>query len=172
MIIALIGFMGSGKTSVGRALAEKSGRPFIDLDAEIVKSAGKEIEKIFEGSGEACFRQMELDSLKAIMKDAPENLILALGGGIILQSEAAELIKKRCFCVYLQSDLQTLYSRLEGKSEGRPLLSEKGLLLKERIEELMKLRSSAYAKAAALSIKTDGLGAEDVAEEIYRKLGL
>lgn len=176
MIIALTGFMGSGKTSVGNALAEKLGWPLIDLDAEIVKSAGKEIEEIFEDSGEACFRQMELKSLKAILEDAPENMILALGGGTILQSEAAEMIKKRCICIYLKSDVQTLYSRLEGKS-GRPLLSNKGallkgLLLKKRIEELMRLRSSAYKEASALSIKTDGLSAEEAAEEIRRKLEL
>jgi shikimate kinase len=168
--------MGSGKTSVGSALAEKLGWPLIDLDAEIVKSAGKEIGEIFEDSGEACFRQMELKSLKAILEDAPENIILALGGGTILQSEAAELIKKRCICIYLESDVQTLYSRLEGKS-GRPLLSNKGALskgplLKERIEELMRSRSSAYKEASALSIKTDGLSAGEVVEEIRRKLEL
>jgi shikimate kinase len=76
----------------------------------------------------------------------------------------------------LKSDVQTLYSRLEGKS-GRPLLSNKGallkgLLLKKRIEELMRLRSSAYKEASALSIKTDGLSAEEAAEEIRRKLEL
>ena len=168
--------MGSGKTSIGSSLAEKSGWPFIDLDAKIVKSAGKEIGEIFEDSGEACFRQMELKSLKAILEDAPENMILALGGGTILQSEAAELIKKRCICIYLEADVQTLYGRLEGKS-GRPLLSNKGALLKgpllkERIEELMRLRSSAYREASALSIKTDGLSAEEAAEEIRRKLEL
>ncbi len=176
MIIALTGFMGSGKTSIGSSLAEKSGWPFIDLDAKIVKSAGKEIEEIFEDSGEACFRQMELKSLKAILEDAPENMILALGGGTILQSEAAEMIKKRCICIYLEADVQTLYGRLEGKSE-RPLLSNKGALLKgpllkERIEELMRSRSFAYKEASALSIKTDGLSAGDAAEEIRRKLGL
>ena len=105
MLIALTGFMGSGKTSVGRLVADALGCPFLDLDDIIVKKAGRSIPEIFRADGEKGFRRLEKDALeKTVAKYAENTAVLALGGGTVTVSGAVKLLQEKTLCIYLEAD--------------------------------------------------------------------
>jgi shikimate kinase len=166
MIITLTGFMGCGKSSVGRCLSELLCCPFMDLDAVIEESQGRSIPDIFAAEGEAAFRQMEVEALSRIIEaqQLRGNVVVALGGGAVMTPECAELVRKKTHCIYLRASVDTLVSHLENEAAGRPMLQ--GASLRSRIEELMALRSSTYEATAHDVIDTDGKTVEEVAAEI------
>jgi shikimate kinase len=166
MIITLTGFMGCGKSSVGRCLSELLCCPFMDLDAVIEESQGRSIPEIFAAEGEAAFRQMEVEALSRIIEaqQLRGNVVVALGGGAVMTPECAELVRKKTHCIYLRASVDTLVSHLENEAAGRPMLQ--GASLRSRIEELMALRSSTYEATAHDVIDTDGKTVEEVAAEI------
>ena len=137
MVVALTGCMGSGKSTVGRALADMLGCRFIDLDEAIVKKAGKTIPEIFSSEGEAGFRRIELKTLKAVL---PES------GTVV------------------RASVDTLAGRLAPEAEGRPLLKDGDV--RERISSLMDARGEIYEKTAHAVIDTDGMDPSDIAEEL------
>lgn len=160
MLITLTGFMGSGKTSVGRIVADALGCPFMDLDEIIVKKAGRSIPAIFEADGEKGFRRLEKQALEqTVAKYAESTAILALGGGTITIPGAIGLIQEKTLCIYLQADVETLRENLEGRTEGRPLAGEGW-------EERLAARLPLYEKAAHITIDTIGLTPEEIADEI------
>ena len=166
MIITLTGFMGCGKSSVGRCLSELLCCPFMDLDAVIEESQGRSIPDIFASEGEAAFRQMEVEALSRIIEaqQLRDNVIVALGGGTVMTPECAEIVREKTHCIYLRASVDTLVSHLENEAAGRPMLQ--GASLRSRIEELMALRSSTYEATAHDVIDTDGKTVEEVAAEI------
>ena len=166
MIITLTGFMGCGKSSVGRCLSELLCCPFMDLDAVIEESQGRIIPDIFAAEGEAAFRQMEVEALSRIIETQQlrGNVVVALGGGAVMTPKCAELVRKKTHCIYLRASVDTLVSHLENEAAGRPMLQ--GASLRSRIEELMALRSSTYEATAHDVIDTDGKTVEEVAAEI------
>ena len=166
MIITLTGFMGCGKSSVGRCLSELLCCPFMDLDAVIEESQGRSIPDIFAAEGEAAFRQMEVEALSRIIEaqQLRDNVIVALGGGTVMTPECAEIVREKTHCIYLRASVDTLVSHLENEAAGRPMLQ--GASLRSRIEELMALRSSTYEATAHDVIDTDGKTVEEVAAEI------
>ena len=166
MIITLTGFMGCGKSSVGRCLSELLCCPFMDLDAVIEESQGRSIPDIFASEGEAAFRQMEVEALSRIIEaqQLKDNVIVALGGGTVMTPECAEIVREKTHCIYLRASVDTLVSHLENEAAGRPMLQ--GASLRSRIEELMALRSSTYEATAHDVIDTDGKTVEEVAAEI------
>ena len=160
MLIALTGFMGSGKTTVGRIVADALGCPFLDLDAIVEKKAGKPIPEIFAADGEAGFRRLEKQALEqTINKYADSTAVLALGGGTVTVSGAIGLLQGKTLCIYLQASPETLQARLQGQTEGRPLADEH---LIQRLESRLPL----YAEAAHIVLDTDGQTPESVADEI------
>lgn len=171
MIIALTGFMASGKSSTGHALAERLGWEFIDLDELCETTAGKTIAEIFEEGGETLFRRIEVKCLRQALCSAKENLVLALGGGTLLQGEAMDLLRGRCICVYLKASPESLLQRLSGDNGGkRPLLG--GEKLERRIPQLLAQREAGYGEMAEFCVNTDGLGAPEAAEIICKKLNI
>ena len=166
MIITLTGFMGCGKSSVGRCLSELLCCPFMDLDAVIEESQGRSIPDIFAAEGEAAFRQMEVEALSRIIEaqQLRDNVIVALGGGTVMTPECAEIVREKTHCIYLRTSVDTLVSHLENEAAGRPMLQ--GASLRSRIEELMALRSSTYEATAHDVIDTDSKTVEEVAAEI------
>ena len=166
MIITLTGFMGCGKSSVGRCLSELLCCPFMDLDAVIEESQGRSIPDIFAAEGEAAFRQMEVEALSRIIEaqQLRDNVIVALGGGTVMTPDCAEIVREKTHCIYLRASVDTLVSHLENEAAGRPMLQ--GASLRSRIEELMALRSSTYEATAHDVIDTDGKTVEEVAAEI------
>lgn len=160
MLITLTGFMGSGKTTVGRIVADALGCPFLDLDEIIVKKAGGSIPEIFAAEGESGFRSLEKQALeKAVAQYAESTVVLALGGGTVTIPGAVELLHEKTLCIYLQAPLETLEARLEGQRAGRPLAGE-------GLRERLSAREPLYQKAAHVVLDTDGLTAQEVADEI------
>lgn len=144
--------MGSGKSSVGRALSTLLCTHFIDLDEYITTKSGKSIPEIFDAGGEEGFRALEAEALREVLATGGDtDLVLSLGGGTILREENAALIARCCRCVFLRASAETLRSRLEGESEGRPMLRDGGF------GTLLAARTPAYEQAAGIIIDTDGL---------------
>ena len=160
MMITLTGFMGSGKTTVGKVLADFLGCPFMDLDDLVVKKAGKSIPDIFAQDGEPAFRQLEAQVLrKTVEKYAESTAVLALGGGAVLAPASATLLREKTVCIYLRATLDTLLARLEGETAGRPLADAS-------LADRLASREPIYEKTAHVIIDTDGLSPDEVADEI------
>ena len=160
MLITLTGFMGSGKTTVGKVLADFLGCPFYDLDDLVVKKAGKTIPEIFAQDGEPAFRQLEARLLRQTVEKYGENTaVLSLGGGAVTTPASATLLNEKTVCIYLRATLETLLQRLEGQTAGRPLADD---ALAARLAE----REPLYEKTAHVIVDTDGLSPEEVADEI------
>ena len=161
MIISLTGFMGCGKSSVGRELAARLGARLVDLDAEIVVRSGRPIPELFSAGGEAAFRSAELETLRVVLDEAEAaggDTVLALGGGVLTQPEARELVFGRTRCIWLRTRLDTIRGRLGQTDPSRPLFAD--------AEALFAARQTLYAQAP-LAVDTDGLTPAEVAEEIY-----
>lgn len=160
MLITLTGFMGSGKSTVGRLLADALGCPFLDLDDLVVKKAGKTIPEIFAEEGEPAFRLLEARLLKqTVEKYAESTAVLALGGGAVLAPASAALLQEKTVCIYLRASLDTLVGRLEGETAGRPLADAS-------LAERLSAREPIYEKTAHVALDTDGLSPEEVVDEI------
>ena len=162
--ITLIGMMGSGKTLVGRYLALRLGWTFIDLDEQIVRDAGRSIADIFATDGEPAFRALELKTLTEVITSSDSRTVLSLGGGTILQSECARLVKEHSLCVRLTASASTLYDRLKADRK-RPILRGTEPL-EDKIKRLLTEREPAYAAAADISIPTDGRIVDDIIDEL------
>ncbi len=117
--VALVGLMGAGKSTVGRRLAAKLGRPFVDSDDEIEKAAGLSVADIFALHGEDEFRRVEHKVLQRLLSGPPQ--VLATGGGAYLKPETRELMRKHAVTVWLNADLETLWKRVSRRNH-RPLL--------------------------------------------------
>ena len=159
-MITLTGFMGSGKTTVGKVLADFLGCPFMDLDDLIVKKAGKSIPEIFAEDGEPAFRQLEARLLRQTVEKYTENtVVLALGGGAVTAPASAALLREKTVCIYLRASLETLLQRLEGETAGRPLADAS-------LADRLAAREPLYEQTAHVIIDTDGLSPDEVADEI------
>lgn len=164
-IVYLTGFMGSGKSTVGRTLAHRLNRPFIDLDDQIERREGCSISRLFVDSGETAFRDAEHRALAALSLE--RNPVVSTGGGIVLSSENLRLMTRTGVRVWLNCPLAEIIRRLEssvGERDRRPLWS--GDL--QKLGRLLEQRTSAYASA---DLTVDA--AEDVdrtVEEIVRWL--
>ena len=158
MILALTGMMGSGKTTVGRLVADALGCPFLDLDDLIVRKAGKGIPEIFATEGEAAFRQLEGKVLKeTVKKYAQATVVLALGGGTVTVPGAVKLLQDSTLCIWLQVSETEAMARL-GEGKDRPLAGDWVALL--------EARAPLYAAAAHVTLDTDGAAPEELADEI------
>ena len=162
--IFLVGFMASGKTSVGRALSKATGWPFIDADDRVVRRAGKTIDQIFRDSGEPAFRALERSVFQELSRG--ENQIIAAGGGAFVDPRNRQLMLSSgaVFCLSARPD--TIYRRILEQDAGaavRPLLAGDDPM--GRIEELLAQRAAAYAYANH-TIETDALAPEEIAEQI------
>ncbi|MCM1177755.1 MAG: shikimate kinase [Clostridium sp.] len=175
MIIALTGFMGCGKSSVGKELSALLSYSLIDLDKHIEKKEGRQIPEIFGSDGEQAFRRMEQESLGEIASESG-NIILSLGGGTVTTPECAEIIRSQTFCIYLRAKTETLVHNLtSGGYSGRPILKSgisnaetqqsEEQQLKERIESLMSQRAAIYESTAHHVIDIDGKSPEEIAKE-------
>lgn len=159
--LALVGFMGSGKSTVGGLLATRLGMEYVDLDDEVSRRAGMDIPAIFEREGEEGFRQRESLALREVLTGGGK--VVACGGGVVLRDENLELLRRRALVVYLEVSEETAVSRL-GDGEGRPLLAEGDIAA--RVGELMARRRERYHMAAHEVVKADRGDPEEMAEEI------
>jgi shikimate kinase len=162
--IILIGFMGSGKTSVGKQLAKAMQLPFIDMDWLIVEKAGIEITEIFDRYGEEHFRAMETECLKELSQDK-ERKVISVGGGLPVQQQNQPYLREMGTVVLLEASVQTLLKRLKYDST-RPML--KGGDLKQKIETLQEQRKAEYEKISDIRVSTDDKGYRQIVDEIRK----
>lgn len=160
--IYLIGFMGTGKTAVGKLLSDLLKLEFVDLDALIEKEQGITISEIFTDKGEAYFRELEAAVLKGVARK--NDLVVSCGGGIVINPGNISLMKKSGFCVCLFASIKTILSRTAGQSH-RPLLNVAHP--EQAIEELLKARAPFYAQAD-LSIDTSSITVLEAANMIIQ----
>lgn len=159
--IALIGFMGSGKSTVGPLLAQKQDRPFFDLDTIAERLAGKAVSEVFFSDGESGWRLWESRALAAVVEEKP-SCVLACGGGVILDAENRDILRHSFLTIYLQTSKAVLIERLS-RDKGRPLLEVAEP--ETAIAVLLKERRALYEAAAHLIIKTDLKNPTEVADE-------
>jgi len=163
--IFLIGLMGAGKTTVGRQLAKELGMEFVDSDKEIERRTGANISLIFDIEGEQGFRVREHDVIEELT--TRDNIVLATGGGAILDSENRTNMTGRGIVIYLQASVDQLYKRTS-KDKKRPLLQTQDP--KTKLQALMDTREPLYLEAADLVVRTDTNTLKGVLTEIQARL--
>ena len=164
MNICLVGFMGSGKTSIGRLLAKRNNMEFADTDEMIVNEQGMSIPAIFEKYGEAHFRDLEHELvIRLSLENGLNNTVLSTGGGLVTFERNQEYLKKTGKVVYLKASAECIYERVKDDT-NRPLLNTEDKLGK--IKEMLSIREASYMKAADVIVVTDGLSKAEVAEKI------
>lgn len=159
--IYLTGFMGTGKSTVAKALSDIKGFPVIDMDNELTLRFQMPISEVFEKQGEKAFRSAEKELLKELSKK--DSLIVSCGGGVVKDDENIEIMKSSGTVFLLTASPETLYERLKDDT-SRPLL--KGRLSVEGISGLHLERQKMYEKAADHVIATDGLTPPEIAKRI------
>ena len=160
--LALVGYMGSGKTTVGRILAGNLGLEFVDLDRTLVKRAGRSIAEIFAEHGEDHFRDLEHRVLRDALRGRPPS-VLACGGGVVVRPENRALLKE-ITTVFLREEIDVLYGRTRGPS--RPLRAAG----REEFERRYAERLPLYREVADIEVEARGRQPREVAEEVIRCL--
>ncbi len=161
--IVLIGFMGSGKSTVGRELHHRLGYPLVDMDHVIEQRAGKPIAAIFAGEGEEAFRDMESELLVELSDPSAPRRIISTGGGVIGREKNRAVLRQLGYVVWLHAPTAVILERT-GKNRDRPLLHTDDPAA--RINALMTAREPLYAETAHLKVETSGLDCGELATGI------
>ncbi len=161
--IVLIGFMGSGKTAVGKQLGERLGLSFKDTDSLIEERLGQKINAIFADKGEAFFRDMESQIIDELT--AKDNQVLSCGGGAILRNENVNYLRQNGTLIYLKAPFAVLYDRIKSSS-NRPLLTANEPEKTARM--LWEARQKVYESVADLSLDTSKKSIEQIVKEIEK----
>jgi shikimate kinase len=156
--------MGSGKSSVGRRVAELTGRPFLDTDLLLQSKLGRSIPQIFALYGEDAFRAHETGILKSL---EPDRNVLATGGGIVVREENWTHLRRLGVTIYLKGSLSTLVGRLESSKKKRPLLDDEQW--EKRLEQLLAQRMPYYERAD-LIISVDTTSIDEAADQIRQAM--
>lgn len=163
--LVLVGPMGAGKTTVGRRVAQRLGRAFVDLDADIERRAGATIAQLFERDGEAAFRALERDALADWLGTA--SIVIATGGGAVLDAASRRQLRERAHVVHLHARVDAQLCRLDGDAT-RPLLArgDRSAVL----HALAAQRDPLYREVASVSIDTDALDPDAVVGQVLASL--
>ena len=163
--IFLIGFMGTGKTTIANALKRKYDMQVVDMDAEIEKEQQMAISDIFSSKGEEYFRDLETQLIKDLQ--SKDNVVISCGGGAVLREENVTEMKKSGKIVLLNATPETILERVKN-SHNRPLLE--GNKNVDFIRELMSKREDKYNAAAEITVSVDNRDVDEIADEVYRKV--
>ena len=164
--IALIGYMGTGKTEVGQLLTEKLGMRFIEVDWLVEQLAGKKIPEIFREDGETAFRELEIEATRQIACE--KHCVIAGGGGIVLNKINIDRLRKNGVMVYLTASPKAILKRIAAEKGQRPLLAVDDQL--KTIEDMLKFRKPFYERSADITMNTTRLSIDATVEELIRKL--
>lgn len=163
--IVLIGFMGSGKTTVGQQLSRSLEMEYIDTDNLIVEKLGITINEIFETHGEAYFRKLEMETVKSL--ETYRNTVISCGGGVVLDPENIKNLKQHGNLIWLQARPEEIYNRIS-HDKTRPLLKENFTV--DYLKETLEPRLALYSNSHDIKIETDGKSIEEICNEIIEKL--
>jgi len=166
--IILIGFMGSGKTSIAKILSENMKLDFIDTDKRIEANQNQSINEIFANHGENFFRTLETKTLEEILKEK-KSAVIATGGGLPIRDENQTLLKKMGKVIYLRATTDTIYQRIKDDN-SRPLLNTPDP--RQKIRDLLEERTPIYERIADFIIDTDNKPLEQIIDEILFDLKL
>lgn len=161
--LSLVGYRGSGKTSVGRMLAGLAKRGFLDSDAVLENEIGSTIAKFFEQRGEPAFRALESELLHRLVRENT-GAVIATGGGAVLRAENRAVLRAHGIVVWLNASPATIAERLEADPGGRPSLTGRGLI--GEIDEVLRDRAPIYRSVSDLVVETDGREPIEIAAEI------
>ena len=164
--IVLVGFMGAGKTSLGRGLSKKLNLPHIDTDYEIEKIKNMKISNIFEFYGENYFRELEQDTIINIISKNKSSII-SLGGGSFLNIKLREYIKKKCISIWINVNIDIIYKRINNSKNIRPVFSK--MKSKRDLEILLNKRNLIY-KEADIKIESGKLNKSLLVEKVLHKI--
>jgi shikimate kinase len=159
--------MGAGKTTVGAACATRLDRPFVDTDELVVAAAGRTVEEIFATSGEAGFRALEQQAV-ADACASPQPLVIACGGGVVLDPQNRNVLHGAGFVVWLRAEPSELATRVRAEARVRPLLPPAGE--EQALARLATLREAAYAAVADVEVATDGRSVDEVADVVLEEV--
>ncbi|MDO5134609.1 MAG: shikimate kinase [Eubacteriales bacterium] len=165
--IAVIGFVGSGKTRVGKRLAKDLGLPFVDVDRVIVKKMNLSIKELFERFGEPFYRALETTVIKGLLEDR-ERKVVSLGAGLPIQEQNQKYLKDLGTIIYLKGSAEVLGKRLEGSQNTSLLLD--GDNQGDKLKKLLKQRDPVYAKFSDIQVVTGVKSFDDLILEIEEKL--
>lgn len=163
--IVLIGFMGAGKSSVGRTLARTTGLRRFDTDEMVAARFGLTVSEIFETKGEETFREAETETLRELADK--RSAIITTGGGILLRAQNADLVRQLGTVVHLEADEDTLFRRINRRTT-RPLLRTENL--RATLTELLRVRLPLYRTAADIQVDTSTLTHDEVAKKILNQI--
>lgn len=162
--VLLIGFMGAGKSTVGRIVAKRLGRPFVDMDRDIEWHEGRPVSRIFAEDGEVAFRDAERDAVARLGSLEPS--VVACGGGVILDAENRAALRHEGTVAYLRVSAEEALSRI-GRASDRPLLAGSD---PDAVDALLRAREGLYEATADIVVETASREPEDVAGEVVRLL--
>lgn len=169
MKIILIGYRCTGKTTVGKGLAERLGIPFIDTDLLVEKATGKTIREMTEAKGWPFFREKEREAIKSLTSLGKS--VIAPGGGAVMDAENAALLKKEGILIWLVADEKTILERMladAASASQRPRFSSQEL--REEIRDSLSVRTPVYRRLADFSVDTDALSIDEIIDPICRFL--
>lgn len=164
MIVALCGFMGCGKTTVGKILAEKMKLPFFDSDDYIEKSENMTVAEIFEKHGESYFRMIEKKCIKEIVKKG--NCVLSLGGGALKDAETAQFLKKNAKIVFINTSFEMIKKNISKSKNKRPIVLKS---TEKELQKLYNLRFDTYKEICSFEV-SGNVSAKGVAKNICNNL--
>jgi shikimate kinase len=164
--IALIGFMGAGKSTAGKVLAGKLKMDFIELDSLVEQKAGKSISDIFRNDGEPAFRRLESQAAHEAAQS--EMTVISCGGGVILDPANIVCLKKNALIIYLKAGPDVILKRVTGSAAVRPLLASDDPAL--AVSDLLAARCQLYEQSADMVIDTSSLNVDEVVSKIISEL--
>ncbi len=165
--VSIIGFMASGKSTIGKALADRLSYKFVDTDELIEKKEGRSIKNMFETGGEGYFRDAESRMVEEVC--AMEGLVVSTGGGAILRSRNVDVLRKSSTVVWLRANRETILENLRRSADVRPLM-KKGEQ-EAKVDKMLFERAPKYENAAHFIMDVDGKSVEDIVVEILFNLG-
>lgn len=169
--LVLVGYRGTGKTSLAKLLAQRLGWDWMDADVELERRAGKTIRQIFQEEGEPAFRDLESAVLTDLMEQ--KEIVVATGGGVVIRSENREVLGRARHVIWLTASAETILARMQEDqttADRRPQLTQ--LPPTEEVQQLLAEREPLYREVSQWEVCTEGKTPRQVADEIFQRLDL